>query len=144
MANPLIGGIIQGAGAFGGGLMDLFGPGAQNQKWGAEKIKELYDYIKSQKTTGPVIGSQQMSKLMALFQEKMTPLFSKLTAGGARMGSLSSPDILKMLSQQMIAPTAEFAGNLEQQNIGLTEQRNMQYLQMLANLSSQMAAGGGK
>ena len=144
MADPIVGGIIQGAGALGGGLMDLFGPGAQNRKWGADQIKQLYEYIKTQQNRGPVIGSQKMSSLMAMFQEKMKPLFSKLTAGGARMGSLSSPDILKMLSQQMIAPTAEFAGNLEQQNVNLTEQRNMQYLQMLANLSSQMASGGGR
>lgn len=144
MADPIVGGIIQGAGALGGGLMDLFGPDAQNQKWGTDQIKQLYEYIKTQQTRGSVIGSQKMSSLMAMFQEKMKPLFSKLTAGGARMGSLSSPDILKMLSGQMIAPTAEFAGNLEQQNVNLTEQRNMQYLQMLANLSSQMAVGGGR
>lgn len=128
-----------------GTLADIYlsqnSPQAKYQKWALGETPNLYAMIMGMmKNRQPAIGPGQQNNMMSQFSQSMKPTFGRLTAGGTRMGSLSSPDIQRMLAGEMLGPTAQFSNAIGMKNAELTNQNQQGYLQALLSLLS----GGGR
>jgi len=137
MSNPWLTAAGQAAPMLGGAIGALFDTqGNKEARWNFGQRKNLYDLFRWNKygKTGPVIGNNQMNAFNANFLRSMAPIFAKMSGGASAMGASGSPDIKRMLANAMIAPTAQFNLDLNKYNVGMTENRNRAWEQLMAGL----------
>jgi len=135
MPNPLIA-----AGAYGAGALGDYAAGAQGRKqsrWGFGQRKDLYDMLrwKTYGKQGDVIDPAKMTQLMSLFKQGMQPQMDKMTWQAGRHTGLSSPESQRMMMGQIMPLLAQFQGGLMQQNIGMTQERDMNLLRLMSQLA---------
>jgi hypothetical protein len=125
--SPWAQGGLQGGGMLMEALGALFGNQDQKkllrQKMG--RGTDLYNLFRYNSGYGEdVIGPSKQNQMMGQWQQSMGPTFDKFRSGAAGAGNMQSPDIQRMILRAMIAPTAQYSGNLQLKNIFATQQRD--------------------
>jgi len=136
--SPTQSGLFQGLGSGIQGLENWYAGKDQRKLFKQQMGRgtDLYNLFRSRSGYGQdVINPAMMNKMLAYWRTAMNPTFNQLGGNAARMGSMSSPDIQKMLMSARIGPEAQFTGNLQQQNLELTQNRNQYLGQLLARLA---------
>lgn len=120
-----------------GGLLEsLFGNREQkrHEKWQHGQARDLMSMFRGQLGSGPVIDPQQMNRLRSYFTQGMQPQMDQIGYGASRHAGLSSPESHRLTANAQMPLMAQFLGNLSQQNIGMTQNRDAMLRQLMAAL----------
>jgi hypothetical protein len=109
----------------------------RQDRWAFGQRKDLYDLIRWKRLgkEGPVISPQMIQQMVANWRQAMQPGFADMSWGASRGAGLSSPQSHRMYAQQRTPVEGGFIQGLMQQNVGLTQRRDENYLRLLAQLS---------
>jgi hypothetical protein len=130
--------LLMGGGQALQGLGNWLGGGQERKLQGQQmgRQTDMYNLLRYNSGMGqPVINNQLYQHLMNMFKQSMSGQLAGNAAGAAKMGSLSSPDLQKMLAGLTLGPAAQFGGNLMTQNLSMTQNRDNALRQMLLRLA---------
>jgi hypothetical protein len=133
-SSPGFGMAAQGVGGL---LQALFSGGEQrrHEKWQHGQQRRLMDMFGGQLGSGPVINPDQMNRLQSYFTQGMQPQMDKIGYGASRHAGLASPESHRLTANAQMPLMAQFLGNLSQQNISMTQNRDMMLRQLMAALT---------
>lgn len=124
---------LAGAAEFWGGAQQR-----RQDRWSFGQRRDLYDEIRWKRLgkEGPVISPQMIQQMIGRWRQSMQPAFADMSWGASRGGGgLSAPQSQRLYARERMPLEGGFIQGLMQQNIGLTQRRDQNYLQLLAQLS---------
>ena len=126
--NPAIAAaLVQGGFGMMEGFGDFLGGGTQRdmqkqqlmaQRWKLSKAKEMYAQLQAMMKAGTTMGGGKKAQMMAQNRQRLAPALGKIRSFAGQAGSMSSPELHRMIMQNYMPMEAGYSQKLDEMDLG--------------------------